>query len=84
MVILSIKFKPLLYAILPLYSHLPFFYLFLGPALLAISFVKIAPIKYRMNTKINPCSKVIFSCLKDYKTKLHDFLYATLLYVTPG
>ena len=29
-------------------------------------------------------AKSFFSCLKDYKTNLHDFLYATLLYATPG
>ena len=51
---------------------------------MVIFFGKIAPMKHRINTKINPCDKVIFSCLKDYKTKLHDFLYATLLYATPG
>ena len=51
---------------------------------MAICFGKIAPIKYRIKTKINQCSKVIFSCLKNHKTDFHDFLYATLLYVTPG
>ena len=51
---------------------------------MAIVFGKISPIKYRINTKRNSCGKVIFSCLKDYKTNLHDFLYATLLYATPG
>ena len=46
-------------------------------------FGKIAPIKYKINRKINPCGKVIFSGLKDYKTNLHDFSYATLSYATP-
>ena len=51
---------------------------------MAIFFGKIAQMKYRINTKVNPCDKAIFSCLKDYKTNLYDFLYATLLYKTPG
>ena len=51
---------------------------------MAIFFGKIAPMKYKINTKINPCGKVIFLCLTDYKTTLHGFLYVTLLYAIPG
>ena len=51
---------------------------------MATFFGKTAPMKYKIKKIINPCSKLIFSCLKDYKTELHDFLYAPLLYATPG
>ena len=87
MVIVSSKFKTRLQTIPPIYSQLSFpFYVFLGLSLWSFLcvFGKIAPMKYRINTKINPCNKVIFSFLRDCKTKLHDFLYATLLYATPG
>ena len=78
------KFKTLLQTIPSLYSHPYFpFYVFLELALLAIFFGKAAPIEYRIKTKKNPCGKVIFSYLKDYKPNLHHFLYATLLYATP-
>ena len=46
-------------------------------------FGTIAPKKYTTNRKINPCNRVIFSCLRDYKNKLHELLYATFLYATP-
>ena len=87
MVIVSSKFKTRLETIPPIYSQLSFpFYVFLELSLWSFLcvFGKIAPMKYRINTKINPCNKVIFSFLRDCKTKLHDFLYATLLYATPG
>ena len=66
-------------------SHPSFFMVFFFElAVLPIFFGKIAPIKYRIKTEINPCGRVIFSCLKDHKTNLHDILYPTLLHETPG
>ena len=84
MVVVSRKFKPPSTGNSPSIQPSYPFYLFLESTLLAIFFGKIAPIKYRINTKINSSGKVISSCLKDYKTTLHDFLCETLLYVTPA
>ena len=84
MVVVFRKFKTLLQTVPPLYSQ-PYFpcYVFLEVALWAMFSGKIAPIKCRINTEIKPCGKVIFSCLKDYKTNLLDFSYATPFYATP-
>ena len=66
----------------PLYIAIPFC-LFLKSTLLAIFFGKIAPMKYRIYTKINSSGKVISSCLEDYKTMLHDFFICnTFIYDT--
>ena len=71
MVIVSRKLKPPSIDNPPLYSH-PLLFLFLEPTLLAIFFGNIAPMKYRINTKINSSGKDISSSLEDYKT-LHNF-----------
>ena len=75
MVMVSRKFKPPFYRRFCLYiAILPFLSLF-GDRTFGNIFVRIAPLKYKISTKINPRSKVIFSCLKDFKTTLHDFFY---------
>ena len=54
----------------PLYGHPPPFYLFFPAPLIPPSFWRdifdnIAPLEYRLNTKINSCGKVISSFLED-------------------
>ena len=78
MAIVSRKFKPLSIDNSPSIQPSSPFYHFWEPTLLTIFFANIAPMKYRINTKINSSGKVISSCSEDYKTRLNDFLYATL------
>ena len=40
-----------------------------------LTFDNVAPMKYRINTKINSHGKVISSCLEGYKTTLHVVVF---------
>ena len=53
-------------------------YFFRNPYFWQHPFNDIAPVEYRIKTKINPWEKVV-SCLEDYIIILNSFLYKTLL-----
>ena len=58
-------------------------YFFRNPYFWQHPFNDIAPVEYRIKTKINPWEKVV-SCLEDYIIILNSFLYKTLFKQHPA
>ena len=70
-------FNPSLYKQLPLYAHFPLYiFLFSTPIFdifLCSIFPSIAPMKHRINAKINSWKKKLLFCKENFKRMLHVF-----------
>ena len=64
-----------------IYDHPRIIYFFQTPYLWQHYFDNVVQMIYGVNTKINSWKKVISSCLENYKTMSHSFLYKQHFYM---